>query len=296
MMDGTTSHGREQREKADRSRVGVLARLPIIAAVAIVSGAMAMKPAHAGPVFGGFDYARGGKNASLRDGDMTVMRADIYAQYSQAQITATYTLTPAYFSTVDVVVLTPGFDNFSAIVPLSISEQQALRQFVNGGGAAIIMTDNMFSTANQDVMKSFLDPFGMSAAGLLTGQQPATVAAGSHPLTASVTTLVGYYSGWYDQMGPATAMAWLNSNGQQFMGLIDWGALQPGSGAVVFVADSIFNDEVIGFGDNATFARNAIAYTGSSPVPEIDPAGMGSVLALVTGALGLLERRRLKTA
>jgi hypothetical protein len=35
---------------------------------------------------------------------------------------------------------------------------------------------------------------------------------------------------------------------------------------------------------------------GASPVPEIDPAGMGSVLALVTGALGLLERRRLKAA
>jgi len=33
----------------------------------------------------------------------------------------------------------------------------------------------------------------------------------------------------------------------------------------------------------------------SAPVPEIDPAGMGSVLALVTGALGLLERRRLKS-
>ncbi|NBV47181.1 MAG: PEP-CTERM sorting domain-containing protein [Planctomycetia bacterium] len=31
-----------------------------------------------------------------------------------------------------------------------------------------------------------------------------------------------------------------------------------------------------------------------SGVPEIDPAGLGSVLALVTGALGLLERRRLK--
>jgi len=36
--------------------------------------------------------------------------------------------------------------------------------------------------------------------------------------------------------------------------------------------------------------------TGSAAVPEIDPAGIGSVLALVTGALGLLERRRLKTA
>jgi ubiquitin len=33
---------------------------------------------------------------------------------------------------------------------------------------------------------------------------------------------------------------------------------------------------------------------GSAAVPEIDPAGMGSVLALVTGALGLLDRRRLK--
>ena len=31
-------------------------------------------------------------------------------------------------------------------------------------------------------------------------------------------------------------------------------------------------------------------------VPEIDPAGMGSVLALVAGALCLLERRRLKAA
>jgi hypothetical protein len=34
--------------------------------------------------------------------------------------------------------------------------------------------------------------------------------------------------------------------------------------------------------------------TVSATVPEIDPAGMGSVLALVTGALGLFERRRLK--
>jgi hypothetical protein len=34
--------------------------------------------------------------------------------------------------------------------------------------------------------------------------------------------------------------------------------------------------------------------TGPAPVPEIDPASFGSVLALVTGTLGLLERRRLK--
>lgn len=39
-----------------------------------------------------------------------------------------------------------------------------------------------------------------------------------------------------------------------------------------------------------------LAIGGSSAVPEIDPAGMGSVLALVTGAIGLLERRRLNAA
>lgn len=44
------------------------------------------------------------------------------------------------------------------------------------------------------------------------------------------------------------------------------------------------------------FDENVIAIQlrvpGAAPVPEIDPAGTGSILALVTGALGLLERRR----
>jgi len=33
-----------------------------------------------------------------------------------------------------------------------------------------------------------------------------------------------------------------------------------------------------------------------APIPEIDPAGIGAVLALVTGALGLVERRRRRAA
>jgi len=36
----------------------------------------------------------------------------------------------------------------------------------------------------------------------------------------------------------------------------------------------------------------SMSASSSSPVPEIDPAGIGSVLALVTGTLGILERRR----
>ena len=51
------------------------------------------------------------------------------------------------------------------------------------------------------------------------------------------------------------------------------------------------SDEGIGYG-----FRLASPVSGPSSVPEIDPNSLGSVLALVLGSLGLLERRRLKAA
>ena len=51
--------------------------------------------------------------------------------------------------------------------------------------------------------------------------------------------------------------------------------------------DPSFEDSDFGF---------RLASGGPSAVPEIDPNSLGSVLALVLGALGLLERRRLKAA
>ena len=54
-------------------------------------------------------------------------------------------------------------------------------------------------------------------------------------------------------------------------------------------------DTIDGGADNwITSATVSISRVSSSPVPEIDPAGFGSVAALITGALGLIERRRLK--
>ena len=52
--------------------------------------------------------------------------------------------------------------------------------------------------------------------------------------------------------------------------------------------------EVTGQTDQAS----TFTVSGGSPssVPEIDPNSLGSVLALVLGSLGLLERRRLKAA
>lgn len=48
----------------------------------------------------------------------------------------------------------------------------------------------------------------------------------------------------------------------------------------------------VGSGGQTRLDLVTVTAVPSAPVPEIDPAGMGSVLALVTGGLGLLERRR----
>ena len=45
-----------------------------------------------------------------------------------------------------------------------------------------------------------------------------------------------------------------------------------------------------------TTTTMSLTVTGSNVVPEIDPNGLGSVLGIVFGALGLLERRRRKAA
>jgi hypothetical protein len=49
-------------------------------------------------------------------------------------------------------------------------------------------------------------------------------------------------------------------------------------------------------GSSMTLANFQISDASASSVPEIDPAGLGSVLALLGGVLGLVERRRLKVA
>jgi formylglycine-generating enzyme required for sulfatase activity len=70
-----------------------------------------------------------------------------------------------------------------------------------------------------------------------------------------------------------------------------WGSFSENSLRSSFNQDTPASDEsdVYGF-------RLASPVSGPSAVPEIDPNSLGSVLALVLGSLGLLERRRLKAA
>ena len=49
-------------------------------------------------------------------------------------------------------------------------------------------------------------------------------------------------------------------------------------------------------GEDISSGFRLVSPVGGSSVPEIAPNSLGSVLALVLGSLGLLERRRLKAA
>lgn len=104
--------------------------------------------------------------------------------------------------------------------------------------------------------------------------------------------------------GPATTLATEGfvDEGSLAVGVFDW-ASNVGSNGAVFsytTGASAPSGNVVVYVQNTTTNRMHLggvtvsAFTTS--VPEIDPAGMGSVVALVSGALGLFERRRLKAA
>ena len=71
-------------------------------------------------------------------------------------------------------------------------------------------------------------------------------------------------------------------------------------GGYWFLDSQFFSSSSQNFLFDPANESNAIGFRLASPVasgvPEIDPAGFGSVFALVAGALGLLERRRLKAS
>lgn len=147
----------------------------------------------------------------------------------------------------------------------------------------------------------------LAGSGTITG--PATAAAGSIVAPGgSIGTLTA--TGGFTLLGDlvieisGTAIDLLDSSS---------GALAIGSGTVSFtelaapVGDLVFAKYLslsggafgtvtglpAGYSIDYAYLGNQIALVQSTPgVPEIDPAGLASVLSLVAGALGLLERRR----
>ena len=184
-----------------------------------------------------------------------------------------------------------------------ISDVELSRWWANS-----FMTDNRSSTLNSATLK-FADVFGATSGsvGLFVGvySDASGVPGSSLDVLSgnSTPTTQGEYS--YSSatgisLAPSTTY-WLVA-GVQVSGKYGWlyeetenveGFVGPWS--VSATNTYAFSDDQgsnwsPGAGYPLFFSIDATV----ASVPEIDPAGMGTVLALVTGALGLLERRRLK--
>jgi len=135
----------------------------------------AANPVPAAVVVGGFDATRGGFE-SLAPGEDSALASDIVSAYPGTTFSFTDTLTPSFFSGINVVILGVATTDFNAITPLSSSEQGALSNFVLNGGTALIFTDNStFSSNALTANASLLTPFGLSATGTLEGSVTAPI-------------------------------------------------------------------------------------------------------------------------
>ena len=134
-----------------------------------------------------------------------------------------------------------------------------------------------------------------------TGAGYSVTQDGAHSSTQNYLTDVGAFSGsgsfysTFDQSG--NVVQWNDLDGLASSGSSrglrggDWGSLDP---FILSSSDSGSFEPSLE-GHNVGF-RLASPESSPSSVPEIDPNSIGSVLALVLGSLGLLERRRLKAA
>lgn len=124
----------------------------------------------------------------------------------------------------------------------------------------------------------------------------ATLAGDANPITAGEYT----YTTAGFSLAPLTKY-WLVAGVSSGSGSYKWLYVNNGGAPV---ADGVWTMPAVGTysstrNQGAAWSAGANGYPymfslSATAVPEIDPAGMGSVLALISGAFGLLERRRLK--
>lgn len=153
---------------------------------------------------------------------------------------------------------------------------------------------------------------GYWAYGTQAGSAPVAVGAtvvgtgsiaGVSPVTSGNYANYGFVADWNGQDGNATTVG--TNGGPSAYGAFDmsgnlyeWNDLGGAAGATRGIRGGGWTDEAFNQSssnraalDPSTEGLIGFRLAGPSPIPEVDPAGLGSVLALVTGSLGILERR-----
>lgn len=250
--------------------------------------------ARAAITVGSFDASRAGE-ANLATGIFTTqLRASLAANFPGSTIATTPSLTPAFLSSVDVMIVASA-NNFDGITPLSPAEQSALFNHVLGGGTAMILAEEYLDHTSA---QSLLTPFGVTIADDgRSGLQYGTILNPAHPLfdgpfgVQSQFAVLG--SGIFTSLGPyATSLSTMDSTGFPILATIEAGALGPGSGRVILLPDATpFADPIAEgyFSEAETLFLNSIAFL----VPEPTSYALGGI-GLV--ALGLVGRRRRRKA
>jgi hypothetical protein len=144
------------------------------------------------------------------------------------------------------------------------AEKTALHDFVVGGGTLIATTDDSFHT--------MVDAFGLSQGDGSGNPTVNQITNASHPIAngpfGTVSTYYQYaLTGHYTALGSATEIGH-NADGPT-IAVIARGALGPGSGAAIFVADiDVFsNDGIGGAATNETLIKNIFAFAANAPPP-----------------------------
>ncbi len=149
----------------------------------------------------GFDLERGGWS-SIESAKLAGAMAALEGHFLNVWPTTASRLDNGLLhDEVDVVLLGSVKNGANVgISQLDADEQNALLEYVEHGGCAILLADNgAFAAANA----SLLDPFGLSVTGSKTG-----AVAGSGALGNDISELLQFYPGWFiEPAGPATVFA-----------------------------------------------------------------------------------------